>query len=313
MEYTYKKGLKISKMSLGTVQLGLDYGINNTIGMPSYRENQEILKTALKGGVNIFDTASDYGKSEEIIGGFLKNNTDPKPIIVTKFTINKGTTKTLSPDDVERIIRNQVERSLQALNLREIPILLLHKENEMFDYGNSLPETLKKLKKEGLIKHIGVSLTSHKYIDFIANNDLYEAVQLPLNMMDTVLISQGGIERLKGTDKIIFIRSVFLQGLFFKEPDNLPPGILQHAKSPLLKLRKLSDDTGLSIPRLAISFIRDLEGVTSLVLGCETTKQLAQNIELINSPPITNEIRAEIISMFSDVDPRLLKPWEWSK
>ena len=63
---------KISEITLGTAQLGFNYGIANKTGKPSIIIANEILKSALKYGINTFDTSPVYGKSEQIIGSFLK-------------------------------------------------------------------------------------------------------------------------------------------------------------------------------------------------------------------------------------------------
>jgi len=55
------KGLEISALSLGTVQLGLSYGINNADGKPSQETANAILNAALEGGINTLDTAAAYG------------------------------------------------------------------------------------------------------------------------------------------------------------------------------------------------------------------------------------------------------------
>lgn len=60
---------------------------------------------------------------------------------------------------------------------------------------------------------------------------------------------------------IVFIRSVFLQGLFFRDPQTLPEGVLQLAKEPLKKLNKLAEEENRSIAEIALTFIRDLDGV----------------------------------------------------
>ncbi|AUS05210.1 aldo/keto reductase [Pseudotamlana carrageenivorans] len=65
-----------SKLVLGTVQLGLNYGINNQIGQPSLDKAFGILNTAFDNGIQILDTAEGYGNSHEIIGEFLKNNSN---------------------------------------------------------------------------------------------------------------------------------------------------------------------------------------------------------------------------------------------
>jgi len=312
MEYIYQKGLKISKLSLGTVQLGLNYGVNNSDGMPDKQTSHEILKAALDGGITVLDTASDYGTSETVIGDFLKANTAYSPTIVTKCLINCNGEKPAVSSEVEAILRKQVENSLKKLNISKIPILMMHRENEIFDYGDIVSNVLRKLKAEGLIQLAGVSLTTHRHIEYISKSGLYEAVQLPLNMMDTEVIKRGAIEKLIKADVLVFVRSVFLQGLFFRKPDSLPQGILQKVAQPLRDIRELAQKSGMSITELAVSFVRDLEGVSSLVLGCETPEQATQNIALLNAPVLPEEIRCKIMSMFDGIDQRIIQPWTWN-
>ena len=64
----------MSKLILGTVQMGLDYGVNNSSGKISNKESFEILSLAFSNGINILDTAEVYGNSHQIIGDFHYNN-----------------------------------------------------------------------------------------------------------------------------------------------------------------------------------------------------------------------------------------------
>jgi aryl-alcohol dehydrogenase-like predicted oxidoreductase len=57
-----------SKLMLGTVQFGLQYGINNSVGKPSLENVKAILRAAADGGINILDTARNYEESEEVLG-----------------------------------------------------------------------------------------------------------------------------------------------------------------------------------------------------------------------------------------------------
>jgi len=58
----------MSKIILGTVQFGLDYGINNNNGKPNNNEIKSILDYAFDNKINFLDTAEAYGNSHEIIG-----------------------------------------------------------------------------------------------------------------------------------------------------------------------------------------------------------------------------------------------------
>ena len=61
----------MNKLCLGTVQLGMHYGINNAIGrMPTKDESYSILDSAFKFKIKTVDTAAAYGCAEEILGEF---------------------------------------------------------------------------------------------------------------------------------------------------------------------------------------------------------------------------------------------------
>ena len=68
------------KLCLGTVQLGLPYGITNNNNRIKEGDVEEILFEASKQGINTLDTAHSYGCSEEFIGRFWPKTTNSKII-----------------------------------------------------------------------------------------------------------------------------------------------------------------------------------------------------------------------------------------
>lgn len=58
----------LSRLMLGTAQLGMAYGVANTAGRPDFRQAVRLIAAAADGGVNCFDTAAAYGDSEVILG-----------------------------------------------------------------------------------------------------------------------------------------------------------------------------------------------------------------------------------------------------
>jgi aryl-alcohol dehydrogenase-like predicted oxidoreductase len=77
----------LSRIGLGTVQFGQDYGIANKGGKIAQDEAFAILKEAIDCGVPLLDTASSYGDSETVIGEFLKENPHPFQV-VSKFSLD---------------------------------------------------------------------------------------------------------------------------------------------------------------------------------------------------------------------------------
>src|SRR5690606_37216178 len=87
MDYLEYFGYPIPRLSLGTVALGLDYGIANRNGRPGKHEAFAILSAALESGITCWDTARTYGNAEELIGEFLQSDNRSPVTLVTKFKI----------------------------------------------------------------------------------------------------------------------------------------------------------------------------------------------------------------------------------
>ena len=68
MKTTNIAGQQVSAMSLGTVQLGMNYGIANNSGQPDEEKSFSMLRAALENGVTSLDTARVYGNAEDVLG-----------------------------------------------------------------------------------------------------------------------------------------------------------------------------------------------------------------------------------------------------
>ena len=312
MKYAKAGGYNISKYTLGTVQLGMEYGIANKSGKPDMEKSFSIIQAAVDGGINSIDTALLYGDSEVVIGNFFSSSKCDlnKIVLTTKFKISPG--ENLSDKDIEKQIRGFVEQSLQRLKLNRIPVYMLHNPTDMIQYGKAVPETLRKLRNEGLIEKAAVSVYTPAEVEEMLKTDIYEAVQLPMNIFDTRFVKSGVLKKLHSAGKIVFVRSVFLQGLFFTEPLVLK-GVLKEAEVPLRQLAGLAESEGMSIAQLAMSYIRDMEEVTSLVIGAETPQQVSDNIMLVEGPGISEKTRNEAYKLFDGMSVDILDPNNWKK
>jgi aryl-alcohol dehydrogenase-like predicted oxidoreductase len=114
----------ISKITLGTVQLGLKYGIANKVGKPDLKSAYEILQIASQNGINSFDTAPNYGDSEKILGQyFQQSGSTIKPVITTKIpkiTLGKEQTS----EHVYNNVKMSISKSSRLLGVEKIPICL---------------------------------------------------------------------------------------------------------------------------------------------------------------------------------------------
>lgn len=304
--------MKISPLTLGTVQLGLDYGIANDRGKPQGQDGAAIVQAAFAHGITTLDTSRHYGDAESVIGKFL-SETDPHPpdlLVVSKFKWSAGALS--DPTRARREARDLVRRSLDELGLPCLPILLYHngKEESMEALMKLLPDTLLELQEEGLIQKGGISLYYPADVYGVLEADVLAAVQLPVSVFDQRIIHNGGLQLLAERSKIVFARSVFLQGLFFLDEARIPPNL--HQALPFLaRLRRLAEQAEMSVAEFAFSYVRDLVGITSMVFGAERPEQVAQNAALLSVAAIKPEIREQADADFKDVPQEVITPGLW--
>ena len=132
-------GRPFSQMSLGTVQLGLDYGIANEDGKPSLEQSYEVLKTAFEGGVTALDTAATYGNSEKVLGSYFRAfGGRDRVFITTKCGVNMAG----APEDAVRdAVRRSLENSLENLGVDSVDCLMLHRAEDIDEQGDALDES----------------------------------------------------------------------------------------------------------------------------------------------------------------------------
>jgi aryl-alcohol dehydrogenase-like predicted oxidoreductase len=303
MEYSNS----ISRMTLGTVQLGLNYGIANKEGKPNEEKAFMIIESALAAGVNCFDTAAAYGDSEKVIGKYLSASDKVRSeiTIVTKFKLGN-----INPDDVETIMMRSVEKSLLNLNTDYLDILLIHDAKEFSTFGNRITKVFEKLLDKGIIKIAGASCYEFGDIEGMLKNNIYQAFQIPVNILDTRITKGHGAVRLN--NKLVFARSIFLQGLFFINPSNLKGNLKKIAKY-LMTLNEIAEEMNISVAQLAISYVNSLKFVDSLVIGAENPEQVFENSYMLDSKLSDQRIIDTIEDKLKGAPDWLLMPSAWDK
>ena len=303
---------KISKLTLGTAQLGQRYGIANTKGKPYLQSAIEILEFSLENGINSYDTAPAYGNSEEIIGKFIRKKLKGEfnNIFISSKLSPIQIEKNLSFNKLYENVKNSVKTSLKNLQIQTIPFYLLHRSSDIQSTDGLIIECLEKIKNEKLIEHIGVSVYEPSEAEIALEFKEIDVIQLPLNIFDQRFINSNILKRLKERNYIIFIRSIYLQGLFFIPINNLPDN-LKIAEKPLKKLLQISKEYNIKINNMAFLFVRDIPEITSIVVGSETLEQLSMNLGLLEENPLDGDLRKKLLNEFQNLPQKIINPSLW--
>ncbi len=211
-----------------------------------------------------------------------------------------------------KFIRHQINQSLKNLKSKNISFYLIHNASDIFLKDGIVIDCLDHIKNEGLINHIGISVYHPDEVKAALNFKEIDSIQIPINIFDQRCIKTNLLKELSKKNYKIFARSIFLQGLFFINPKNLPIN-LELAKKPLKKIKKISNQYQISIAKLAFLFIRDIPEITSLVVGAEKVEQIKENLEMLKEPPIPRELSKLIMEEFEDLPEKITNPSMWNK
>jgi aryl-alcohol dehydrogenase-like predicted oxidoreductase len=281
-----------SKIILGTVQLGLAYGINNSTGKPDADVAFKILHEASKMGVEILDTADSYGDSIDIIARYTKLNGNSFQVI-SKFIGDKVS------------IVEKVDRTLSMTGVTSLYGYLYHRYSDYL--SGAYVDDLKKLKDDKKIQRIGVSIYSLDELEKSLNDPAITIIQIPLNPFDLSTQKKELLVRAKDEGKEIHVRSVFLQGLFFKDPDTLS-GNLKGLSNPLRKLQAMALDYKIQLRSVCLGYALLQPFVDRVLVGVETVDQLIDNIKAVCDLP--DELIKEIDGLEIS-DEALVNPGNW--
>jgi aryl-alcohol dehydrogenase-like predicted oxidoreductase len=284
----------MSKIVLGTVQFGVNYGINNTSGQVPFEDVCNILQLAQKGGISVLDTSSAYGTSEIVLGKALQNTQ-------TRFNIVSKYPRSLAS------VRDTFQKSLLNLGVESLYGYLVH-HFEFYQEHPEIFDEMTTLKNEGKIKKVGFSLYNVEQLRFLLEKHVkFDILQFPYNMFDRQFepympgLAEIGVE--------IHTRSAFLQGLFFKDTNTLPEK-LSPLKPYLKELHQYCDDHSISIEQMALGYVLSNEHVKGALIGVDNHIQLENNLRVASYCLSSEDI--SFIKSITVKEKDLLNPVNWN-
>ncbi|MDR3142618.1 MAG: aldo/keto reductase [Tannerellaceae bacterium] len=314
-----KSDIPVSAMTVGC----WPFGGGDYWGEQSQADVDNVVCMALDRGVNTFDTAEMYngGESERSLGKALGNRRK-EAVIISK----------ISPSNC-RHVRKHCEESLKRLGTDYMDVYMLHwpinkLALEHFTSDHSIiqiPPTveeayrqLDELKKEGLIRSVGMSNFGRTQMEEVINT----GVRVDVNEMSYNIVSraiEAEIAPYCMENAISLIGSMGLQqGLLagiYKTPGDVPchqahsrhypdyrggsasrhgeEGAEKEIFDVVARLQALASDLHIHMAQLAIAWILKKPFITSTLVGSRNLKELEMNIEAC-SLEISDEVEALI-------------------
>ncbi len=295
-----KTDLKVSRLCLGCMTFGEPDRGKHAWTLPE-ESSRPIIKHALEGGINFFDTANSYsdGSSEEIVGRALREFARRDDVVVaTKVYHQVG-------DLAEGLSRAQILRSiddsLRRLNMDHVDLLQIHR----WDYNTPIEETLEALNdvvRAGKARYIGASSMhaaqfaealalqeQHGWAPFVTMQDHYNLIyreeereMLPLCYQHGVAVipwsplARGRLTRPWGETTARSVSDEFGKTLY----DETEANNAQIAE----RLTGISEELGVTRAQVALAWVLSKRGVAAPIIGASREEQLD---ELINAVDIT--------------------------
>ena len=287
-----------SRLMLGTVQFGLEYGVANVTGKPSFDCVCEIIQAAYEGGVTALDTAAAYGTSEEVVGcalerlglqGAMTGGSKVPPI------------EAANGAEAARFIEQTLLRSLRRLRLERLAVCLLHREDDI----RFLP-ALGKMVGKGLIGGAGVSLDSDRQL---APAAAARFIQMPYNILERRFEAFWPVALKNGIH--LFSRSVYLQGLLLMPEEKIRPGLAE-VIPVRRRLEGIAREAGCTMAELCMRYVLSNPAISSVLTGVDTVEQVRENLRLAALGPLPADILERVRACVPELPESLVRPALWS-
>jgi aryl-alcohol dehydrogenase-like predicted oxidoreductase len=315
-----KTGLNVSRIGLGTVEIGIsDYAVGQT-GLVSEKDAIRLLQEVADMGVTYIDTARAYGVAEERIGksGILKSR---DVVVGTKCAqfLEKG--EDPRGEELEKLIRADVEESLRQLQTDSLQLVQLHGGNKEQIERGEIIEVMKTLQGEGKVQHVGIAVRSEDAALAAIDSGFFATIQLAYSILDQRMGNpplppyQGGQNGVLATAHKhnigVINRSVLLKGVLTRNYPNLPDA-LAPLKTAAEKADAIAQELGTILPVLALRFVLNNPSITTALVGTVKSEHIAGALKAAESESLPPEV-LEQLEQLAISDPNMVDPAKWPK
>jgi aryl-alcohol dehydrogenase-like predicted oxidoreductase len=311
-----KTGRTVSVISLGTWQLGGDWGD------VSESDARAVLDASVESGVTMFDTADVYGdgRSERLIGGYLADNPGLDIFVATKM----GRRAEQEPENYTLAnFREWTDRSRTNLRQDTLQLVQLHCPPSAVFESDEVFDALDTLVGEGAIANYGVSVETSDQALVSMKRPGVASIQIILNAfrlkpLDVVLPT--AIETGVGIIARVPLASGLLSGKYTVEttfPENDHRNYNRHGESfdvgetfagvdfergveAAAAFSTLAREAGLAPAEAALAWVAQLEGVSTVIPGARNAEQARSNAAAGGDVSLPADFTANIRALYDE-------------
>jgi len=293
-------------VAFGGVEIGMPYANRE---MPSESDSIRLLHEAMDRGINLFDTARSYGRSEYIMGKAFKYRRSQVVICTKAANILTENGVLLDLKEVDEIIDRSLEESLKALETDYIDIYMLHQANDKVLQNEVISDKFTNLRKNGKIRSIGISTYTFAETDLGIDQGIWDVIQLPFNLLN----QQHSIlfKKVQEANLGVMIRSVLFRGMLSGHTVALHPSLIE-IENWVRKFEDMLRDEWTDLAALAIKFALSYDTVSSVLVGIDKMEYLHRAVKVANGQYLSAEFLKELETM-AYPDPDFLNLHEWDK
>ena len=299
-----RTGLTVSALSLGTVSLGIDYGIAapGAVARPPEDEAIALIRAAVDRGITLIDTAPAYGDAERIVGRAVGR--DPRAIVATKTPplqdVVSGFSRTVIPS---------IESSLRALGRDTIDILHVHNATRDMIVAHEPIDALLDARRRGLVRVLGATVYDEAAAHAAIRSGAFGVLQVAFNVLDQRMIREV-IPAAHAAGIGVVVRSAFLKGALTPKAPWLPDTLAPLRAAAARARDALANGSWDALPRAAMRFCLSAPDVASVLTGARTLAELEPALAAEADAQLDRDAMSVAATLAID-DDALLDPSRW--
>ncbi len=281
-----RTGLEVTKLGYGAMEVR---GPRIWGGRPvTEDEADRILSAVVDAGVNLIDTANDYGRSEEFIGRFLAHRRG-EFVLATKCgctVVPKDEHKDDTPHvwTRENLFRG-LHESLQRMKTDHVDVMQLHNPSVEQVEAGDLVRALEDMREQGKVRFIGVSSTE-PHLDTYIGWGVFDVFQIPYSALERQ--HEAAIQRAADAGAGVIVRGGVARG----EPG---AGLGSEDRWRVWEAAHLDEllQSGETRTQFLLRFTNSHPGMHTNIVGTKNPEHLRENVEAAARGPLPADVYAE--------------------